>query len=93
MNGAGMYSPRRDLVVAVVPQAKADIRSLIADSEGDFTIDLEGVDMIDSKGLGLLIAACNSLSAEHRKLRIAHANPDIVELFEMMRLDRHFAIV
>lgn len=92
MNGTGIYAPRGDLVVAMVPEAKAQLKALIVDSEGDFTVDLVGVEMIDSKGLGLLIAACNSLSAEGRRLLVVHANPDIVELFHTMRLDRHFSI-
>jgi anti-anti-sigma factor len=90
--GVGIYAPHGDLVAAIVPEAKARLKALVAGSEGDFTVDLEGVEMIDSKGHGLLIAACNSLSAENRRLRIVHASPDIVELFETMRLDRHFAI-
>ena len=92
MNGAGIYTPRRDLVVATVPQAKEEIKALIAGSEGDFAIDFEGVEMIDSKGLGLLIAACNSLSASGRWLKIVHASSDIIELFHTMRLDKHFII-
>lgn len=92
MNGAAVYAPRKDLVAAVAAEAKAELRALVGGSEGDFTIDLEGVEMIDSKGLGLLIAACNSLSADKRRLRVVGASADLVELFKTMRLDRHFTI-
>jgi len=92
MKGAAIYAPHGDLVVATVLKAKEDIKALIADSDGDFTIDFVDVEMIDSKGLGLLIATCNSLSAEGRRLRITHANADIVELFQTMRLDKHFLL-
>lgn len=92
MNGAAVYAPRRDLVAAMAAEAKGELRALVAGSEGDFTIDLGGVDMIDSKGLGLVIATCNSLAAQKRKLRVVNASPDIIELFRTMRLDRHFSV-
>lgn len=92
MKGAAVYAPRRDLVAAIAAEAKDELKALVAGSEGDFTIDLEGVEMVDSKGLGLLIAACNSLSASGRWLKIAHASTDIIELFHTMRLDKHFII-
>jgi len=92
MKGAAVYAPRRDLVAAIAAEAKDELKALVAGSEGDFTIDLEGVEMVDSKGLGLLIAACNSLAAQGRRLRVAHASADLVELFATMRLDRHFSI-
>jgi Anti-anti-sigma regulatory factor (antagonist of anti-sigma factor) len=87
-----VYSPRKDLVVATVQEAKERIKSLVADSEGDFTLDFEGVEMIDSKGLGLVIATCNSLASAGRKLRVVRASPEIAELFRTMRLDRHFSV-
>lgn len=87
-----VYAPRRDLVVATVQEAKERIKELVAESDGDFTLDFDGVEMIDSKGLGLLIATCNSLAAKGRRLRIVRACPDIIELFQTMRLDRHFSV-
>jgi anti-anti-sigma factor len=87
-----VYAPQGDLVVATVPEAKTRIKALVAESEGDFTIDFDGVEMIDSKGLGLLIATYNSLSAKGRRMRVIKASPDILELFQTMRLDQHFSI-
>jgi anti-anti-sigma factor len=92
MNENPVYSPGRDIVVSTVDEMKAEIKKLLAASTGDLTIDFSGVEMIDSKGLGLLIASFNSLEAAGRKLRIKGAIPDIVELLRVMRLDRHFII-
>jgi anti-anti-sigma factor len=92
MNENPVYSPGRDIVVSTVDGMKAEIKTLLAASTGDLTIDFSGVEMIDSKGLGLLIASFNSLEAAGRKLRIKGAIPDIVELLRVMRLDRHFVI-
>ena len=92
MNENPTFRPGRDIVVATVDAMKAELKGLIADSTGTLTVDLSGVEMIDSKGLGLLIAASNSLGASGRKLRIVGAIGDIVELFRIMRLDRHFIV-
>ncbi|HUW42297.1 MAG TPA: STAS domain-containing protein [Rectinemataceae bacterium] len=92
MNENPSYRPGRDIVVATVDAMKAELKELIASSTGNLTVDMSGVEMIDSKGLGLLIAASNTLGASARKLRIVGAVPDIVELFRVMRLDRHFEI-
>jgi anti-sigma B factor antagonist len=87
-----VWAPKTDLVAANVPRAKEELRELVASSGGEFTVDLSGVSMIDSKGLGILIAAVNSLEAAGRKLRVTGSNPDLVELFKLMRLDRHLTI-
>ncbi|MDA8425838.1 MAG: STAS domain-containing protein [Treponema sp.] len=92
MNENPSYRAGRDIVVATVDAMKAELKELIASSAGNLTVDMSGVEMIDSKGLGLLIAASNTLGASERKLRIVGAAPDIVELFRVMRLDRHFEI-
>jgi anti-anti-sigma factor len=92
MNENPVYSPGRDIVVSTVEEMKAEIKKLLVSSSGDLTIDFSGVEMIDSKGLGLLIAVFNSLEAGGRKLRITGASPDLVDLFRVMRLDRHFVI-
>jgi anti-sigma B factor antagonist len=86
------YTPGRDIVVSTVEGIKAEVKELVAASTGELLLDLHGVEMIDSKGLGLLIAVFNSLQATGRKLRITGAIPDLVDLFRVMRLDRHFVI-
>jgi anti-anti-sigma factor len=88
----GVFTPGRDIVVSTVDTMKLDMKERIASSEGDFTVDLTGVEMIDSKGLGLLIAAYNTLEKSGRKFRVTGAGADIVELFRVMRLDRRFSI-
>jgi anti-sigma B factor antagonist len=90
--GPGSWNPRADIVATSVPAVKEELRSLVAASQGEFTIDLSAVRMIDSKGLGLLIAAANSLVAQGRSLRVTGANEDLVGLFKMMRLDRHLKL-
>jgi anti-anti-sigma factor len=55
-------------------------------------LDLTGVQMIDSLGIGLLISAHNTLSKEGKQLALINANTNILGLFRSMRLDQHFSI-
>jgi anti-anti-sigma factor len=48
--------------------------------------------VVDSSGIGLLIATHNSLKTKGGSLRVANASPDILNLFKAMRLDRHFTV-
>ena len=42
--------------------------------------------MLDSSGMGLLIAAANSLAHSGGKLRVTNVCPDIFRLLQSMRL-------
>ena len=88
----GRWTPSGDIVAANAQAAKDELRTIVGSSAGEFLVDLSGVRMIDSKGLGILIAAINSLEAAGRELRVVGANEDLVGLFRMMRLDRHMRL-
>ena len=59
----------------------------------DLTIDLGGVEMIDSVGLGVLIATHNSLRQAGGQLAVANPSPDVQSLLRTMRLDKHFKVL
>lgn len=90
--GRALWAPDGDIVAANAQAAKEELRVAVASSSGEFTIDLSSVRMIDSKGLGLLIAALNSLQGSGRTMRVTGANEDLLGLFKMMRLDRHLKL-
>jgi len=88
----GCWTPMGDIVAANAQAAKEELRSLVGSSSGDFVVDLSSVRMIDSKGLGIIIATVNSLEPLGRNLLIRGANEDLAGLFKMMRLDRHLRL-
>lgn len=89
LNDRAVWAPRSDIVAANALSAKDELKALVSSSAGEFVVDLSAVRMIDSRGLGILIAAVNSLEAASRTMRIVGANEDLVGLLKMMRLDRH----
>jgi len=85
--------PQSDVVASMAGEFKADLKAVLDQGIKDLTIDLQGVEMIDSVGLGVLIAACNSLRRVGGSLTIRNASKDIHSVFKTMRLDRHFTVV
>lgn len=88
----GTWAPQSDIVAANAQAAKDELRALVASSAGEFVVDLSTVRMIDSRGLGILIAAVNSLEAAGRTMRVIGANEDLLGLLRMMRMDRHMKL-
>ncbi|MBF0449612.1 MAG: STAS domain-containing protein [Candidatus Magnetomorum sp.] len=86
-------APRKDIVASMVADFKKELQNMIVE-EGitELEIDLSGVEMVDSVGLGAFIATHNTLSQKNGKLTVIHATEDIFSLFKTMRLDQHFEI-
>jgi anti-anti-sigma factor len=90
-NGRTVVKPQRDIVVPATDELRQELKNLIA-AGGDLTIDLTGVEIIDSTGLGLLISAHNTLKKVGKALVVTNASADLRELFRSMRLDKHFTV-
>jgi anti-sigma B factor antagonist len=87
-----VFRPEQDLTAVNAKAYKDELLALVTDSTGPFRIDLSRISMVDSKGIGLIIAAFNSLQANSRPLEVTGASSEIKSLFKLMRLDRHFSI-
>ena len=85
--------PGCDVVASMADELRARIKGLLEQGAKDLRIDLAGVEMIDSVGLGLFIAAHNSLQKVGGKLTVVNASTHLHDLFRNMRLDQHFSVV
>lgn len=84
--------PGRDLVASSVEAIRAELSALLAEGVTAVTVDLDEVAMVDSLGMGLLVATHNSLRAKGGKLALVNVAPRIYEILEVMRLTRHFEV-
>lgn len=84
--------PETDVVAAYVAGLRTRMRGLIDAGIRDLVVDLNGVQMVDSAGLGLLISAHNSLRKAGGQLSIVRASPDVYELLRTMRIHQHFSV-
>lgn len=87
-----ILKPGMDVVASMADDFKADLLSIINDSSGEVVIDLDGVEMVDSVGIGVIIAAHNTLNQAGRKLKVINVTKDVYGLFTTMRLNRRFTV-
>ncbi|MHB1349563.1 MAG: anti-sigma factor antagonist [Desulfobulbus sp.] len=84
--------PGRDIVSSMVGELREELKAVVDKQDVLLTVDLEGVRMIDSMGLGVLIATHNSLMKRNARLELVNISGDILQLLKNMRLDRHFSL-
>ena len=87
-----LVQPAGDFVAAVLPELRTRLRQTIATGVKCLILDFSKVYMIDSAGIGLLIAAHNSMRKCGGSLSVIHASPEIVDLFRSMGLTHHLKI-
>lgn len=75
-----------DLTAAVVPGLQSALRQALPADVREVAFDLGAAAMLDSSGIGLLIATCNSLASRKGKVRVLGVSPEIHQLLQSMRL-------
>ncbi|MGA7340101.1 MAG: ATP-binding protein [Terracidiphilus sp.] len=75
-----------DLTAVLVPQLQAGLKEMLSKGAREVVFDLASTAMLDSSGMGLLIAAANSLASGGGKVRVTNVCPDIFRLLQSMRL-------
>lgn len=75
-----------DLTAVTVPDLQAGLKDLLNKGTRDLEFDLATTRMLDSSGIGLLIASANSLVANGGTVRVTNVSPDIFRLLQSMRL-------
>jgi anti-anti-sigma factor len=85
--------PGKNLVASMVKGLKEQVLSFMNQGVKDLTMDFNGVDLIDSEGLGLLIATNNSLKAAGGMLKIKNMPDNVKKFFQTIHLDKHFELI
>lgn len=61
-------------------------------NDGDITVDLAGVDFIDSSGLRLIVEAHQRAEGSSRRLVVRKPSDTVVRLFEISGLASHLVV-
>ncbi len=75
-----------DLTAATIPDLRPALRSVLDQGASELVFDLPHAVMLDSSGIGLLIAAANTTARRGGKIRVTNLSDDILRLLQMMRL-------
>jgi anti-sigma B factor antagonist len=84
--------PVGNITALNAPDLRSAMKTLLADGVSTLVIDLSDVQIVDSTGIGLFVAAHNSLMRINGAFEVHNASPDLLDLFKSLRLDRHFRI-
>ncbi len=90
--GQKIIKPGKDIVASTANALRKKLLGIVEKGATPVIIDLTRVEMIDSVGLGVLIATHNSLSKAGGRLAVTNVSKDIYGLFKTMRLDQHFEV-
>jgi len=86
----------RSLNFYVTDALKESLKELIGSKidEGyeHFVLNMENVKIIDSCGVGLVIATNNLTSARSSKLYLTNIRPFIIKIFDIMRISKHLNV-
>jgi anti-anti-sigma factor len=86
------FYPKGDLTVITVQEIRIQLKDLIRHGLSELVIDLGDTRVIDSTGIGLLVATHNSLHRIDAKMALINVSQDLLELLKAFRLDKHFSI-
>lgn len=87
-----IVQPATDLVDVGVSELRTTLRDVAAAGSLNLVLDLRQVRMVDSSGIGLLVAAHNSMRRLGGSLAVIHASADILQLMRSMMIHQHFSV-
>jgi anti-sigma B factor antagonist len=80
------------LAASEVPNLKSEMKRLIEEGVSSMSLDCTNLVMMDSTGIGCLVAAHNSLAKLNGSLSMTQVSSDIYDLLCSMRLERRIKI-
>ncbi|WP_028574650.1 STAS domain-containing protein [Desulfonatronovibrio hydrogenovorans] len=81
-----------NIVASTSQNLKQMIKDAISPGMKTLILDLDRVEQVDSIGMGVLIAAYNTLRKENIEFKLVNVGENIYDLFRVMRLDKHFEV-
>lgn len=79
-----------EIDIATAPSLRERLHGLLADGKQQLIVDLDDVGFLDSTALGVLVGVLKRARMESGEVRIACAQPRVLKVFEITRLDSAF---
>lgn len=87
-----VVTPEKNIVESQSKEFKQELSNLIKDGAKKIVIDMQNVEMVDSSGISIFIAAQNSLKELSGVLELINVSGNICKLLKLTRLDKHFTV-
>lgn len=71
---------------------KERIHELLAEGATRLILNLEGVDFLDSSGLGALVSSLRKVKEKKGEIKLAGLRPEVRSIFDITRVTRLFTI-
>ena len=91
-DGYAVLSVRGEVDVYTAPKFRERLIELVSDGKHRIVVDLEGVDFLDSTGLGVLVGGLKRLRSHDGDLLLVCTQSRILKVFEITGLTKVFSI-
>jgi anti-sigma B factor antagonist len=81
-----------ELDVTTVPRLREQLADLIADGHHDIVVDLQGVDFLDSTGLGVLVGGLKRVHPHDGSFQLVCTQERILKIFHITGLINIFSL-
>lgn len=78
------------LDAVTAPEFRTLVDELVAENRKDITLELSGLRLIDSSGVGVIVSLFKRVRANDGKVRIVGLRDQPRAIFRLLRLDRVF---
>lgn len=91
-NGHTVLSVKGEVDVYTAPRLRERLVELVTDGKRKIVVDLEGVDFLDSTGLGVLVGGLKRLRSNDGEMTLVSTQSRILKVFEITGLTKVFSI-
>src|ERR1700712_4871804 len=81
-----------EIDVYTAPKLRDKITELVGDGKHDLVIDMEGVDFLDSTGLGVLVGGLKKVRAHDGSMELICSQDRLLKIFRITGLAKGFTI-
>jgi anti-sigma B factor antagonist len=92
VDGHAVLDVKGEIDVYTAPKLREKLIELVADGTYDVVVNLEGVDFLDSTGLGVLVGALKRVKAHDGSLSLVCTQDKILKIFKITGLTKVFPI-
>ena len=91
-DGAAVLAVRGEVDVATAPRLREHVVDAVSNGYRYIVLDLDGVEFLDSTGLGVLVGALKRVRTHEGELHFVCTQPRILKVFDITGLDRVLSI-